>query len=259
MLHFSLQLVLLLAFIFLHIFAFILCRYLQFTLRLGSRSTLSSCPAPDQPGEGVLLHYSSDNGITWTLLQHYAYQGFHEPRYLTVCVCVHVMCCACDVFHWDTKTPLTHTFVLLMVCWRCEPLGPIESVSAVYVCNEDKVCWVLAAQDRSQSSSSAWERSTGAIESGTIRHNCLTCGFKCRFLLYQNVCFHNVSWLGLLFPKEHRTSAKKPFIRSSLVPFDPVGAMTAPLFVQNNMKKELVLTKGKGVFMANRVGSKKKK
>lgn len=46
-----------------------------------SRSTSSSCPAPDQPGEGVLLHYSSDNGITWTLLQHYAYQGFHEPRY----------------------------------------------------------------------------------------------------------------------------------------------------------------------------------
>uniref|UniRef100_A0A3B3IM24 Reelin n=1 Tax=Oryzias latipes TaxID=8090 RepID=A0A3B3IM24_ORYLA len=53
-------------------------RYLQFTLRLGSRSILSSCPAPDKPGEGVLLHYSSDNGITWTLLQHYAYQGFHE-------------------------------------------------------------------------------------------------------------------------------------------------------------------------------------
>ncbi|XP_058607158.1 reelin isoform X3 [Onychostoma macrolepis] len=59
-------------------------RYLQFTLRLGSRSTSSSCPSPDQPGEGVLLHYSSDNGITWTLLQHYAYQGFHEPRIVSV-------------------------------------------------------------------------------------------------------------------------------------------------------------------------------
>ncbi|XP_077424138.1 reelin isoform X2 [Vanacampus margaritifer] len=59
-------------------------RYLQFTLRLGSRSTLSSCPAPDQAGEGVLLHYSTDNGITWTLLQHYAYQGFHEPRIVSV-------------------------------------------------------------------------------------------------------------------------------------------------------------------------------
>uniref|UniRef100_A0A3Q2DRU9 Reelin n=1 Tax=Cyprinodon variegatus TaxID=28743 RepID=A0A3Q2DRU9_CYPVA len=59
-------------------------RYLQFTLRLGSRSILSSCPAPDQPGEGVLLHYSSDNGITWTLLRHYAYQGFHEPRIVSV-------------------------------------------------------------------------------------------------------------------------------------------------------------------------------
>ncbi|XP_023204313.1 reelin isoform X1 [Xiphophorus maculatus] len=59
-------------------------RYLQFTLRLGSRSILSSCPAPNQPGEGVLLHYSSDNGITWTLLRHYAYQGFHEPRIVSV-------------------------------------------------------------------------------------------------------------------------------------------------------------------------------
>ncbi|KAK3569830.1 hypothetical protein QTP86_005860 [Hemibagrus guttatus] len=56
-------------------------RYLQFTLRLGSRSTLSSCPAPDQPGEGLLLHYSSDNGITWSLLQHYSYEGFHEPSF----------------------------------------------------------------------------------------------------------------------------------------------------------------------------------
>lgn len=83
--------------------AFTVCRYLQFTLRLGSRSTLSSCPAPDQPGEGVLLHYSSDNGITWTLLQHYAYQGFHEPRYLLclesvcVCVCVHIHLYACSI------------------------------------------------------------------------------------------------------------------------------------------------------------------
>ncbi|XP_029602760.1 reelin, partial [Salmo trutta] len=59
-------------------------RYLQFTLRLGSRSILSSCPAPDQSGEGVMLHYSSDNSITWTLLQHYAYQGFHEPRIVSV-------------------------------------------------------------------------------------------------------------------------------------------------------------------------------
>ncbi|KAM9481369.1 reelin [Clarias gariepinus] len=59
-------------------------RYLQFTVRLGSRSTLSSCPAPDQPGEGLLLHYSPDNGITWNLLQHYSYEGFHEPRIVSV-------------------------------------------------------------------------------------------------------------------------------------------------------------------------------
>ncbi|XP_041109989.1 reelin-like isoform X1 [Polyodon spathula] len=59
-------------------------RYLQFTLRLGSHSILSTCRAPDQPGEGVLLHYSFDNGITWKLLQHFSYQGFHEPRIISV-------------------------------------------------------------------------------------------------------------------------------------------------------------------------------
>ncbi|KAI4585335.1 hypothetical protein MJG53_020635 [Ovis ammon polii x Ovis aries] len=57
-------------------------RFLQFTLRLGSKSVLSTCKAPDQPGEGVLLHYSYDNGITWKLLEHYSYLNYHEPRYV---------------------------------------------------------------------------------------------------------------------------------------------------------------------------------
>lgn len=57
-------------------------RFLQFTLRLGSKSVLSTCRAPDQPGEGVLLHYSYDNGITWKLLEHYSYLNYHEPRYV---------------------------------------------------------------------------------------------------------------------------------------------------------------------------------
>lgn len=59
-----------------------LFRFLQFTLRLGSKSVLSTCKAPDQPGEGVLLHYSYDNGITWKLLEHYSYLNYHEPRYV---------------------------------------------------------------------------------------------------------------------------------------------------------------------------------
>lgn len=151
--------------LFFHFLTLILCRYLQFTLRLGSRSTLSSCPAPDQPGEGVLLHYSSDNGITWTLLQHYAYQGFHEPRYLLCLVCVHRLVWLW--FHRDTVSPLKHTFALLMVCWRCKPLGPIELGCVIYVCNEDKVGWLPAVQARSQSSTSPLERPTRVSESGT--------------------------------------------------------------------------------------------
>lgn len=64
-----------------HCFISLLSRFLQFTLRLGSKSVLSTCKAPDQPGEGVLLHYSYDNGITWKLLEHYSYLNYHEPRY----------------------------------------------------------------------------------------------------------------------------------------------------------------------------------
>lgn len=170
LLSFFLQLtILFLAFNFFHIVNFTPSRYLQFTLRLGSRSTLSSCPAPDQPGEGVLLHYSSDNGITWTLLQHYAYQGFHEPRYILclACVCAHTCMLVIPWLHRDTKTALAHTFAPLMVCWRFKLLGPIESITVIYVCNEDKVDWSPTAQAQSQSSSSALGRSARCSESGT--------------------------------------------------------------------------------------------
>ncbi|XP_018421935.1 PREDICTED: reelin-like, partial [Nanorana parkeri] len=54
-------------------------RFLQFTLRIGSKSVLSTCKAPDKPGEGVLLHHSYDNGITWKLMEHYSYLNYHEP------------------------------------------------------------------------------------------------------------------------------------------------------------------------------------
>ncbi|KAG8439950.1 hypothetical protein GDO86_005931 [Hymenochirus boettgeri] len=59
-------------------------RFLQFTLRIGSKSVLSTCKAPDRPGEGVLLHYSHDNGITWKLLEHFSYLSYHEPRIISV-------------------------------------------------------------------------------------------------------------------------------------------------------------------------------
>ncbi|KAM4036706.1 reelin isoform 2-T2 [Anomaloglossus baeobatrachus] len=59
-------------------------RFLQFTLRIGSKSVLSTCKAPNKPGEGVLLHYSHDNGITWKLLEHFSYLNYHEPRIISV-------------------------------------------------------------------------------------------------------------------------------------------------------------------------------
>ncbi|XP_078717259.1 LOW QUALITY PROTEIN: reelin [Lampetra fluviatilis] len=59
-------------------------RYLQFALRLGCRSELGGCRAPDAPSEGVLLHYSPNNGVSWTLLAQYRPPDYREPRIVTV-------------------------------------------------------------------------------------------------------------------------------------------------------------------------------
>uniref|UniRef100_A0A8C4RCQ5 Reelin n=1 Tax=Eptatretus burgeri TaxID=7764 RepID=A0A8C4RCQ5_EPTBU len=58
-------------------------KFLQFTLRLGTTSG-SSCPAPDHSKEGVLLDFSTNNGLTWQLLAHYHPAHYHEPRIVSL-------------------------------------------------------------------------------------------------------------------------------------------------------------------------------
>ncbi|XP_059179610.1 reelin-like [Physella acuta] len=52
----------------------------QFTLRIGSQSVMSSCPPPDAPWENVLLEYSCNGGISWSLLSEFQIANFQQPR-----------------------------------------------------------------------------------------------------------------------------------------------------------------------------------
>lgn len=144
------------------------CRYLQFTLRLGSRSILSSCPAPDQPGEGVLLHYSSDNGITWTLLQHYAYQGFHEPRYflyLNLLFSHECVSLCANGFSDSINTRMCCQFCAGGVCcW--DPLRQLVASLCVMKSGQGGLGF-SCVQLMSHSSSSPLERSTEDSDSAT--------------------------------------------------------------------------------------------
>ncbi|XP_071961497.1 reelin-like [Antedon mediterranea] len=54
--------------------------YLKFTVRVGSHSTVGTCNPPDHPTEGVLLHYSCNNGISWSFLKHVLYNENRTPR-----------------------------------------------------------------------------------------------------------------------------------------------------------------------------------
>ncbi|XP_033103402.1 reelin-like [Anneissia japonica] len=55
--------------------------YLKFTIRVGSHSTVSSCSPPNDPAEGILLHYSCNNGISWSFLKHVAYNENRNPSF----------------------------------------------------------------------------------------------------------------------------------------------------------------------------------
>ena len=44
-------------------------RYVQFSIRVGSRSSVGSCARPDSDNELVLVQYTCNGGVDWQLLQ----------------------------------------------------------------------------------------------------------------------------------------------------------------------------------------------
>ncbi|XP_022095907.1 reelin-like [Acanthaster planci] len=55
-------------------------RFLQFTVRIGSQSSIGTCASPDDQSESLLLFYSCDNGIEWQLLKHMGHNAYKTPR-----------------------------------------------------------------------------------------------------------------------------------------------------------------------------------
>ncbi|XP_078679043.1 reelin-like [Branchiostoma floridae x Branchiostoma belcheri] len=59
-------------------------KFLQFTLRIGSYSVLGSCRPPNRRQEGVLLHFSTDSGVTWQLLKELHFDEYKEPKIVSL-------------------------------------------------------------------------------------------------------------------------------------------------------------------------------
>ena len=54
--------------------------FVQFYIRLGGDGSDQNCRGADQREEGVLLQYSNDGGITWTLLLELYFTDYKEAK-----------------------------------------------------------------------------------------------------------------------------------------------------------------------------------
>ena len=57
-----------------------LVAFVQFYIRLGGDTNDQTCRNVDERSEGVLLQYSNDGGITWSLLLEMYYDNYRQPR-----------------------------------------------------------------------------------------------------------------------------------------------------------------------------------
>ncbi|XP_077982491.1 reelin-like [Glandiceps talaboti] len=78
-------------------------RYLQFTIRLGSYSTVGSCQPSDVITESVFVHYSCDTGMQWTLLKVLGFEDYRQPRVETIWLPVAAHRAGCQ-FRWQQPT-----------------------------------------------------------------------------------------------------------------------------------------------------------
>ena len=56
-------------------------RYLQFAVIMGRHSTTGSCKPTNMPGDGVLVQYTINRGMTWSLLKLIPYQSEKRVKY----------------------------------------------------------------------------------------------------------------------------------------------------------------------------------
>ncbi|XP_033646479.1 reelin-like isoform X1 [Asterias rubens] len=78
-------------------------RYLQFTVRIGSHSSVGTCPSSDDQSEGLLLLYTCNNGIEWQLLKHMEYDGYKTPRGEVIHLPESAKCNACRFRWWQAS------------------------------------------------------------------------------------------------------------------------------------------------------------
>ena len=50
---------------------YLFTRFLVFHLQIGAGDSLSACKKGEAPKDNVMLEYSTDNGLSWDLLQEF--------------------------------------------------------------------------------------------------------------------------------------------------------------------------------------------
>lgn len=81
-------------------------RYIQFTIRIGSHSTVNTCPSGDLShdhlGE-VLLTSSCNAGTSWELLKQFDSSSYREPRSGCIFCQLQRIICLCRPRQWLSK------------------------------------------------------------------------------------------------------------------------------------------------------------
>uniref|UniRef100_A0A0S7ESD7 Reelin n=1 Tax=Poeciliopsis prolifica TaxID=188132 RepID=A0A0S7ESD7_9TELE len=59
-------------------------RLAQFYIRIGSKSLGPTCTRPRSRNEGVIVQFSTNNGIQWQFLRELDFSSFLEPQVVTI-------------------------------------------------------------------------------------------------------------------------------------------------------------------------------
>ncbi|XP_077972003.1 reelin-like isoform X1 [Styela clava] len=59
-------------------------KYLQFAILMGRHSSVGTCQSPQVPGDGILVHYTTNHGVTWNLMEVIPFDAERKTRVVSI-------------------------------------------------------------------------------------------------------------------------------------------------------------------------------
>lgn len=95
------------------------CRYVQFSVRLGSSAAVGSCPRSDSANELVMVQSTCNGGIDWHLLQLiHVSDKYTQPMYECFIVCNIIIAELLSSCHSVAVVSLSDVYVII-ICPVC--------------------------------------------------------------------------------------------------------------------------------------------